>query len=187
MMTLNTVKTLFAAASIGLVALCTPAFAHDYTVGDIKIDHPYARATPPNANVAGGFMTIENMGAEADRLIGAESGLSERVEIHEMAMENDVMKMRALADGLELPAGATTELKPGGYHVMFLGLKQPLAEGESYPVTLVFEKAGKLEVELKIEGMAAKHGAGHGHGQMNHGDMKKDGMKHGDMKEKHKM
>jgi len=109
--------------------------------------------------------------------------------------------MRALADGLELPAGATTELKPGGYHVMFLGLKQPLAEGESYPVTLVFEKAGKLEVEMKIEGMAAKHGAGHGqdhgmkhgegHGKMNHGDMKKDGMAHDgmkhDMKEKPKM
>jgi periplasmic copper chaperone A len=143
-----------------------PVFAHDYRIGDLKIDHPWSRATPGGAKVAGGFMTITNTGTEPDRLIGGTLISAGIVEIHEMAMEGNVMKMRALASGLEIKPGQTVELKPGGYHVMFLDLKSPLKEGEKVKGTLQFQRAGTIEVEFKIEGRGARghdHSGGHKH------------------------
>ncbi|KRW95932.1 DUF1775 domain-containing protein [Paracoccus sp. MKU1] len=141
------------------------ATAGTVTLGDLTLSGAFSRATPPGAPVAGGFLTVANAGAD-DRLVSASVDFAGRAEIHEMAMEGDVMKMRQLADGLPIPAGATVELKPGGYHLMFMELKQPLVEGETVNVTLHFEKAGEVEVPMTVGPMnAGKHGGkdgGHG-------------------------
>ncbi|MAY86173.1 MAG: hypothetical protein CML02_05565 [Pseudooceanicola sp.] len=136
------------------------------TVGALEIAGGFSRATLPNAPVGGGFMTITNTGATDDRLIGAASSVAGHMEVHEMAMDGDVMRMRELADGLPIPAGETVELKPGGFHIMFMELQEPLVEGEVVTVTLTFETAGEVEVPLMIGKMNAK---GHDHGSMDHG------------------
>ena len=132
-----------------------PASAHDYRLGSLEISQPWTRATPATAQTGGGFLTITNKGTTPDRLIAARSPASNKVEVHEMKMDGTVMKMRELAKGLEIPAGATVTLKPGGYHIMFMGLKAPLAKDAKVPVTLVFEKAGSIDVELKVEAIGA--------------------------------
>lgn len=145
------------AAVLAAILVVTPAFAHNGVthLGAINISLPFTRATLPNAPVGGGFLTIENEGPQADRLISASSPAADVVQIHEMAMEGEVMKMRQLADGLELPAGETVVLAPGGYHLMFMGLKQAFVEGETVPVTLVFEKSGTVEIALPVLDAAA--------------------------------
>jgi periplasmic copper chaperone A len=143
---------------LALALSATAAFAHDFTVGTLEIQHPAAKATLPGQPVGGGFMTIANTGAEADRLVSvAAPDISDDVQIHEMAVENDVMKMRQLPEGIEIPAGGKVELKSGGLHIMFMRIKHPLKEGESFKATLTFEKAGTLDVDFKIE--SAKPGA----------------------------
>lgn len=126
------------------------AAAEAVRVGDLVIGGGFSRATLPGAPVAGGFLEIANEGGEADRLVAARASVGERTEIHEMAMQDGVMRMRELADGLEIPAGETVTLAPGGYHVMFMALKQPLVEGETVELTLVFEKAGEATLPLAI-------------------------------------
>ena len=142
------------------VATALPALAHDYRVGSLVIDHPWSRATPAGAGVGAGYMVIRNEGDTADRLVGGSAPFAGRVEIHEMAMQDGVMRMRALQDGLEIPPGGSVTLEPGGYHVMFMQLQEPLVEGEDRPATLEFANAGTVEVEFAVEGMAA--------GGMNH-------------------
>ena len=139
-------------------AITTVATAHDYTKGSLKIDHPWSRATPHGAQVAGGYLVIENKGADADRLVSATSEIAGRVEIHEMTVQDGIMKMRPLARGLEIKPGATAKLEPGGFHVMFMNLKRPLKLGEKFKGTLVFEKAGRIEVEFTVEAMGASPG-----------------------------
>jgi periplasmic copper chaperone A len=137
-----------------------------YKAGSLTIEAPWARATPGGAKVAGGYMKITNNGKEPDRLIGGTVPFAGRFEVHEMAVEGGIMKMRELSKGLEIKPGQTVELKPGGYHVMFMELKQGLKEGESIKGTLVFEKAGKVDVEYKvgpIGGGAPAGGSGGGH------------------------
>jgi uncharacterized protein YcnI/copper(I)-binding protein len=137
-----------------------------YKAGSLTIEAPWVRATPGGAKVAGGFMKITNTGKEPDRLTGGTVPFAGRFEVHEMAVDGGVMKMRELTKGLEIKPGETVELKPGGYHVMFMDLKSGLKEGQSVKGTLVFEKAGKVEVEYKvgpIGGGAPKGGAGGGH------------------------
>ena len=153
------------AAFIAAILVATPAFAHDGIVhlGALNISLPFTRATLPNAPVGGGFLTIENEGPEADRLISASSPAAATVQVHEMTMEGDVMKMRPLGDGLQLPPGETVVLSPGGLHLMFMGLKQAFVEGEAVPVTLVFEKAGTVELALPVLGAAADAPDMHGH------------------------
>ena len=133
----------------------TTALAGDYRVGDIAISHVLARSTPEGATVSAGYMTIRNAGSQADTLIGASVDFAGRVEIHEMTMDGDVMKMRELAAGLEIPAGGEVKLMPGGYHVMFMELKQPLIEGEEHVAELAFEHAGTVEVTLNVDGLDA--------------------------------
>jgi len=140
--------------------MLSPAAAHDYTVGPMKIDHPWARATPKGASVGGGYMNITNTGSAADRLVSGSTDISSRFEIHEMSMDGGVMKMRALPTGLEIKPGQTVELKPGGYHVMFVGLKGGLEQGQKVKATLEFEKAGKVEVNFLVEGLGAQTGGG---------------------------
>lgn len=131
--------------------------ADSYTLGDLTLTNAYTRATPPRAPVAGGFVTVANAGAD-DRLVAAKSPIAARVEIHEMAMQDNVMQMRELPDGLPIAAGETVELKPGGLHLMFFDLTQPLTEGETIPVTLSFEKSGEIEIQLAVGAMNARSG-----------------------------
>lgn len=147
----------FLAVAMLLAAPAFGAFAHEFKAGELEIHHPASKATLPGQPVGGGFFTIVNHGKEADRLVSITSPVSADVQIHEMKMEGEVMKMRQLPDGIEIPAGGTVELKPGGLHLMFMGIKQPFNQGEKIPATLNFEKAGAVAVEFNVE--AAKPGA----------------------------
>ena len=154
-----TSRRLFLAAAMSVLAL--PAMAHDYKIGSIEITTPWTRATPPSARTGGGFMTITNKGTVADRLVSARSNASDKVEVHEMQMDGNVMRMRELAKGLEIPPGATVMLKPGSYHIMFMELKTPFAKDAKVPMTLVFEKAGSIDIQLDVQAMGAMP-QGHG-------------------------
>jgi len=144
------------AAAVCAVLSATPALADDVTVGGLKIFAPWARATPKGAAVGGGYMTITNTGSAPDRLIGGAADIAARFEVHEMSMDNGVMKMRELANGLEIKPGEKVELKPGSYHVMFMGLRQQLIQGQNVKATLQFEKAGKVDVVFSIEGLGSQ-------------------------------
>jgi copper(I)-binding protein len=133
-----------------------PASAHSEKIGNLELTDLWARATPPRAPAAGGFLTITNHGGEPDRLIAVSSPVAEIGEIHEMKVEDGVMTMRPLDGGLEIPPNETVSLKPGGYHIMLIGLKAPLVEGEEVPVTLTFETAGSIETLLHIAPIGAK-------------------------------
>lgn len=137
--------------------------ARRYTAGTLVIEAPWTRATPPGARVAGGYLKITNTGREPDRIVGGSLVGAERVEIHEMAMTDGVMRMRQLSQGLEIKPGETVELKPGGYHVMFMGLGSPIAMGAPLRGTLVFEKAGTVSVEFDVAPIGAAGARGHGH------------------------
>jgi copper(I)-binding protein len=122
----------------------------------IKIEGAYTRATAPGQQVAGGFMKIDNKGNAADQLLSASSPVAGEVQLHEMAMDGNVMKMRQVKD-IAVPAGGSVELKPGGYHLMFLNLKGPFAAGQTVPVKLKFAKAGEVEVKMPVNAMGAQH------------------------------
>lgn len=133
------------------------------TAGDVVIDTPWIRATPAGAKVAGGYVKLTNRGTSPDKLLGASIEDAERGEVHEMKTENGVMKM-APVDGIAIAPGASVELKPGGYHLMFMGLKAPLKQGDTAKGTLVFEKAGTVNVQFAIGGLGARSpGGGHEH------------------------
>lgn len=148
---------LVALLSIGI------AEARDYRLANLEIITPWTRATAPTAPAGGGFVVIKNTGPTADRLVSARSAAAETVQIHEMKMDGNVMRMRELENGLEIPAGATVTLAPGGFHLMLMGLKQPLKQGSAVPVTIVFEKAGSIDIELAVEGPGAAKPSEHKH------------------------
>jgi periplasmic copper chaperone A len=165
-MTIYRLSRLFGVASLvalSLSAIASQAFAHDYTIGTLKIGHPWTRATPGGAKVAGGYLTVENTGTTPDRLMGGTMEVSGRVEIHEMSMNDGIMRMRELPQGLDIPPGAKVELKPGSYHVMFMQLQRPLKLDEKVKATLVFEKAGTIEVVFNVESVAARSSGGSEH------------------------
>ena len=112
--------------TLALTFAASAASAHEYKAGSIEIQHPWSRATPKGASVAGGYMKLINTGTTPDRLIGGSSEIAGKFEIHEMSMDNGVMKMRPLANGVEIKPGETVEFKPGGYHLMFVGITQPV-------------------------------------------------------------
>ena len=137
------------------------ASAHDYLLKSLKIDHPFARATPPGAKTGGVFVSVENTGTQSDRLLGVSSPVAGVAELHQMSVDAGVMRMRGVA-ALEVRPGETLELKPGGYHVMLSGLRQPLKVGDRFPMTLTFQNAGAVEVSVWVEAMGAGAGAAHG-------------------------
>ncbi|WP_159589043.1 copper chaperone PCu(A)C [Chelativorans xinjiangense] len=162
---MRTLPFLLAAA---LTLAVNAALAHEYKLGAIEIIHPWARATPPSAPSGGGFVTLTNNGEEADRLVGAASPVAGRAELHKMEVTDGIMKMRPLPDGIALPAGETVELKPGAFHIMFRDLTGPIKEGEGVPLTLTFEKAGSIDVEMAVApagapGSKDEHDNGGGH------------------------
>lgn len=138
----------------GLAAAQAPA--------TIEVTQAYARATAPGQAAGGGYAHIRNGGTAADRLVAVQADVARSVELHTMSMDGDVMRMRQV-DGIEVPAGQAVELKPGGLHMMFMGLKAPLKAGDAFPATLTFEKAGEVKVTLKVEAAGARpHMMNHG-------------------------
>ena len=145
--------TCFALAFV--LALGGTAAAEEYSVGTIQIGNPWTRATPKGSTVAGAYMTISNKGSAPDRLVGGSSAVADRFEVHSMVMDGGVAKMRPVDGGLEIKPGETVELKPGSFHVMLMGLKQPLAKGQKVKATLEFEKAGKVDIEYAVQALGA--------------------------------
>lgn len=152
-----------AAAAAVFILATLPALAHDgvfhdVTAGDLTITAAYSRATLPNAPVGAAYLTITNTGSSDDRLISVASPIAGVAQVHEMKMVNDVMEMNELPDGIAVPAGSTVTLAPGGLHVMLMNLNGPLVEGATVALTLVFEKAGKVEIEVPIGAFNAAGG-----------------------------
>lgn len=141
-----------------LIASAHAVLAHEFKVGDITIDHPWSRATPAGAKVAGGYFTIINTGSSPDRLLSISSDISAKAELHQMGVKDGVMTMRPVEGGLEIPAGGTVALKPGAYHLMFMDLKRQPKQGETFSATLTFEKAGAVKVDFAVEGMGETGG-----------------------------
>jgi periplasmic copper chaperone A len=166
------VLQLFAFATL-LTLLGAPAQAQEVKAGDLVITQAWSRATPGGAKIAGGFLTIENKGAAPDRLTAVSGDVAGKVEIHEMAMNNGVMTMRPLDKGLSIEPGKTVKLAPGGLHLMLMDLKRPLKQGDKVPLTLEFEKAGKVALSLDVQGVGAQAPAGGAASGHDHSGMKK--------------
>ncbi len=140
-------KMLFAA----LVVVVSPDLAH--AASDLVITDPVSRATPAGAPTGIGYMTIANKGEVPDRLVSASSPLADHVEIHEMSVANGIMTMHPVPGGLAVPAHGSVTLKPGSYHLMLIGPKQPFKAGDTIPVTLTFEHAGSEQIGLSVKPM----------------------------------
>jgi periplasmic copper chaperone A len=141
------------AASAALATWAGPALAHDFRLGPLRIDHPYATPTPPGASTGAAYLRgIRNTGEQADRLIGASTPAARAVEIHRSVVDaQNVMRMRAI-DGIDLPPKGEVRLRHGGeHHLMLIGLQQPLNNGDRFPMTLRFEKAGEREVTVWVQ------------------------------------
>lgn len=149
----------FLASSL-LALACSSSFAHDYSAGALQIDHPWSRALPPNAATGAVYLGLHNQGKTADRLLSAQTPQATKTEIHTMLQLGEVMKMQKL-DSVGIAAGGETKLAPGGTHLMLFGLQKPLVAGERFPLTLQFEQAGKVEVEVLIEAAQPDPHAGH--------------------------
>jgi copper(I)-binding protein len=158
-------RILLCLAMVLLAPLASPAaLAHDYVIGDLKIDHPWARPTTSTRQPGGGFFAIENTGEVDQRLLEVRAeGFAEAIEIHTIIEEDGIFRMRRMPDGLVIPAGETVTLEPGGMHLMMFGLVEPLAEGMTPSITLVFEELGELSVNLTVEYPALEEPADAGH------------------------
>ncbi|MCK8780826.1 copper chaperone PCu(A)C [Rhizobium sp. NTR19] len=141
-----------AVASALLALPLASATAHDFKVGTLELKHPWSAKAPPVAPVLGGYLTIVNSGTEGDRLLGGSTPAAERLELHESSLVDGVARMRPARQGIEIPAGGTVSLQPGGTHIMLVGPKMRPPEGGSFKATLQFEKAGPVEVEFVVQG-----------------------------------
>jgi copper(I)-binding protein len=136
--------------STTLLALtCASAMAADPVSGDLQIDTPWARALPPNAPAGAAYFVLRNQGESADRLLGASSPIAEKTELHTHIHMGEVLKMQQV-ESVAIAAGETVRFAPGGNHVMFFGLKQPLVAGAEFPLSLQFEGAGTLDVQVQV-------------------------------------
>ena len=165
-------KSVLAAAVLATASLMSgPTVAHDthksemsdhVMAGDLHLSGYWTRAMLPGQKVGGGYLVISNQGAADDRLVAVATPVTDRAEIHEMSMVDDVMKMRKLSDGLPIPAGETVTLEPGGLHLMFMAVSEPFVEGGMVPVTVTFEKAGDVDLMLPVMpagSKSMKHGS----------------------------
>ncbi|MEL6337244.1 MAG: copper chaperone PCu(A)C [Pseudomonadota bacterium] len=168
---MKTLPTLaLVSAALVWIAAATGAVAHEFTQGDLMVDHPWARPNIPNRPTAA-YAEIMNAGTEADRLIAASSPAFGRIELHTTTREGDVMKMERV-EGIEVPAGGSASLEPGGLHIMLFDAVEILKEGASFPLTLTFENAGEVVVVVNVEkrGPTADQDDHGGHGDHSHGD-----------------
>jgi periplasmic copper chaperone A len=152
----------FLGIALLVAPFAAPVNAEEIKAGDLVISQGWSRATPGGAKIGGGYLTVENKGTAPDRLIHASGDVAGKIEVHEMAMKNGVMTMRPLDNGLTIEPGKTVKLAPGGFHLMMFDLKNPLKQGDKVPVTLEFEKAGKVTLSLDVEGIGAQGPAGAG-------------------------
>lgn len=151
--------TFLFAAFIAIAGITGLAAAHEQKLGDLILHHAWARATPAGAKTGAGYVKIENTGDTPDQLLSVSSDIAAMTEIHQMTMENDMMKMGP-AGAIDIPAHGVVELKPHGLHIMMMGLKKPLVEGDTFPVTLTFAKAGKVDLQIvvgKVDDMGEEH------------------------------
>ena len=157
---------------IAALAVAPTAMAHEYSVGDLTVDHPYALATVGNAPVGGGYLQIVNSGDGDDVLVAVRvtPEVAGMVQLHEMRLEDGVMRMNEIPDGIPVPAGGTVTLEPGGLHVMFMRLPEGLEAGTEFPATLVFRNAGEVEVSFTVEERGTPDGADDPHGHSRHGE-----------------
>ena len=139
--------------SLGLTSV---SYAQEVKAGDLVISQAWTRATPGRAKVGGGYLIVENKGSAPDKLVGGSTDAAGRLEVHQMSVENGVMKMHPVDGGLAIAPGKSVKLAPGGYHLMLMDLKHPLKQGDKVPVTLQFEKAGKVDVTLDVGGIGAQ-------------------------------
>lgn len=149
------IKTFVLAAVVTAAGLPSISAAHDFEVGDLELKHPWSAKAPPVAPVLGGYLTIVNTGSEPDRLVGGSTPVAERLELHESSLVDGVARMRPAKGGIEIPAGESLNLQPGGAHIMLVNPKQRPAEGEKFKATLQFEKAGQVEVEFVVQAKKA--------------------------------
>jgi copper(I)-binding protein len=160
-------KTFVIIVAASIAVLSSAASAEDYKVGALEISNPWSRAVPKGATVAGGYVTIKNTGTEPDRLLGGSTPVAGKFEIHEMSMDKGVMKMRPVTGGLEIKPGETVELKPQSFHIMMMGLKQPIEKGKPFKGSLTFEKAGSVDVDFAVEAVGATSAAAPAHDMHN--------------------
>ncbi|WBX84609.1 copper chaperone PCu(A)C [Sphingosinicella microcystinivorans] len=158
------VAPVLAVAALSTVT-STPIAAEPYRTASITVSDAWARETAPAQKAGGGFMIIDNAGNRADRLLSAASGVADKVELHTVSMDGGVMRMRPVAGGIAIPARGKVELRPGSFHIMFMGLKAPLRRGETVPVTLRFARAGTVTARLAVQpiGAMGPDGGHHGH------------------------
>ncbi|HEX3937910.1 MAG TPA: copper chaperone PCu(A)C [Xanthobacteraceae bacterium] len=156
-------KLAFAALLIGFAA---PALAQGASSTSITVQQPWSRATPNGAKTGAVYMTIDNKSGTADALTGASSDVADKVQVHEMKVENGIMQMREITGGLPVPANGSVVLKPGSYHVMLIGLKKQLTAGETFPLKLTFAKAGTISVTVPVQAMGANMAAPNDKGGM---------------------
>ena len=149
--------------------LAGPALAHEVTVGDLQIIHASIPQPAASAKAAGGFMAIVNNGTEAERLIGVESDLAMKTETHESKVDGNGVGTMEHVDFIEIPPGQTVNLEHGGYHIMFMGLNGPLVEGEMHKATLIFERAGRVEIEFMVDPPMGEMKQDMDHSKMDHG------------------
>jgi periplasmic copper chaperone A len=147
--------------------LALPAHAHEFTLGDLEIIHPHIPQPAASAKSAGGYMAIANNGTEPDRLIGIETDFAAKSEVHESKVDADGLGTMEHVEALEIPPGETVSLEPGGYHVMLMGLAEPLKEGKLHKAVLIFQKAGRVEIEFMIDPPTGS--ADIDHSKMGHG------------------
>jgi periplasmic copper chaperone A len=161
-----TIRSIGAVLCGALLFLSATVRADDVKAGDLVISQAWSRATPGGAKIGAGYFTIENKGSVPDRLVAISSDVAGKIDVHEMATTNGVMTMRPLDKGLTVEPGKTVTLAPGGYHLMMMDLKKPLKQGDEVPLTLEFEKAGKVAVTLDVQGVGAKGPGGESGGGM---------------------
>lgn len=152
-----TVAVVFSGLALG------SAVAHEFKLGDLRIEHPWSRAVAAKAATAAGYMAIHNIGKEADRLVGASTPHARAVEIHEMTMTDNVMRMRPAAGGIEIRPGEAVRIAPNGLHLMIIAPDDGFVQGARIPMTLEFERAGKIDIELAVETARARAGEHQGH------------------------
>src|SRR5882762_10939727 len=153
---MNLFSRTFACAVLAASLFAVHARAEDIKAGDLVISQAWSRATPNGAKIAGGYLTIENKGAAPDRLLGGSGDIAGKVEVHEMTMNNGVMTMRPLDKGLVIEPGKTVKLAPGGIHLMLMDLKGPFKQGDKVPLTLEFERAGKVKLSFEVKSVGAQ-------------------------------
>jgi copper(I)-binding protein len=158
---MTNLKTLLIA--VALTVCATLVGAHDYTRGGLFIDHPWTRPTPQGIKVGAGYFVIRNRGKSPDRLVSASSPIAGKVEIHQTSIKDGVATMSEVSGGLQIAPGKSLEFKPRSFHLMLHDLKQPLKQGDKFPATLVFDKAGAIDVQFQVEAMSTTAPPKHKH------------------------